>query len=433
MKFAPNSKQTFAIWCVLSLALALALIFLLQPKDQAIALRTLSLGVFTSLLALPIGILLAWVASGRGFIAALLRTFCIVGVLLPVFVHVTAWDAAFGKLGLLTSTFGDVLKPVVSRWPAAVWIHAMISAPQVAVLFLVAFNSPSETWQDALRLEVGPAVANMRILQWRFLPVMIAATLWTMICCSREIGVTDIYQIGTLAEQVYLGYSLGQLNAIGTAWTPKQLADAQNLGTGITLLVVAWLAASAMLAFFSMSRSVERSESQRPASPNNSSTLANVIGLVLLLVVVAVPIANLIGRVGFSVVRIDGQPTATWDGGSAIEAIGGVLTNFRGEFSWSFLIATAAAFIVVAIVLPTVWFARKSLMGKLLLAIVFALLAAVPGPSLGLFVGWLFNLSDISLVRYLYDRTIAAPVIANMLFCLPLAIPIFWGSPAGVS
>lgn len=432
MKFASNSKQTFAIWCVVSLALAAALL-LLQPKDQAIAFRTLLLGGLTSLIALPIGILLAWVATGRGFIAASVRTFCVVGVLLPVFVHVTAWDAAFGKLGLLTSTFGDVLKPVVSRWPAAVWIHAMISAPQVAVLFLVAFNSPSENWQDALRLDVGPAAANLRILQWRFLPVVIGATLWTMICCSREIAVTDIYQIGTLAEQVYLGYSLGQLNAIGTAWTPQQLADAQNLGTGITLLVVAWLAASAMFAFFSISRSVERSESQRPTSPEKNSALANVVGVLLLLVVVVVPIANLIGRVGFSVVRIDGQPTATWDAASGLTAISGVLTNFRNEFSWSFLIAITAALAVVLIVLPVVWFSRRSLTGKILLALVFAVLAAIPGPSLGLLVGWLFNQSDSSMVRFLYDRTIAAPVIANILFCLPLAIPIFWFLSSQVS
>ena len=426
MKPSLSQKYSFPIWLLVSGFLLAALIFLLDSNDRAIAWRTISLGALTSLVALPIGIMLAYVSNGRGFIAAVVRTFCIVGVLMPVFAHVTAWDAAFGKLGLLTNTFGDVLKPIVSRWPAAVWIHSMIAAPQVAILFLVAMRSGSEAWEDAIRLEVSSVAANLRILLWRFGPVAIAAVLWTMIGCAREIGVTDIYQIGTLAEQVYLGYSLGQLNAIGTAWTAEQLAAAQNLGIGITLLIVAWLAASAMFAFFSMSRSVRRSESRRPAREISNSKFVNLIGVVLLLIVVAVPIANLIGRVGFSVVRIDGEPVATWSATAGVEAISGVFRNFGDEFTWSFLIATVAATIVCAIVMPLVWATRKSLSGKLFLGLVFGVLAAAPGPSIGLMVAKLFNSIELSFVQFLFDRTIAAPVVASILFCLPLAIPVFW-------
>ena len=426
MKLVSNQQQIFLIWCLVSIGLVLVLMNFLEPNDRAIAWRTVALGAMTSLIAIPIGVSLAWVANGRGFIAALLRTFCIVGVLLPVFAQVSAWDAAFGKLGLLTNTFGDVLKPLVSRWPAAVWVHSMVAAPQVAVLFLVAMRSGSEAWEDALRLEASSTAANLRILLWRFLPVAIAAALWTMISCAREIAVTDIYQIGTLSEQVYLGYSLGQLNAIGTAWTADQLAAAQNLGVGITLLIVAWLAASAMFAFFSMARSVERSESRRPARQVSSGKLANIVGVILLLIVVAVPLANLIGRVGFCVTRVDGDPVATWKAVSALEAITGVFQNFRDEFTWSFLISIVASTIVCVIAMPLAWSARKSLSGKVILGLVFGILAAAPGPSIGLTVAKLFNSIDIKLVQYLYDRTIAAPVIANVLFCLPLAIPIFY-------
>ena len=426
MKLASNQKQTFAIWCLVSIGLLVALILFLDANDRAIAWRTISLGALTSLIAIPIGVMLAHVANGRGFIAALVRTFCVVGVLLPVFAHVTAWDAAFGKLGLLTNTFGDVLKPIVSRWPAAVWIHSMVAVPQVAILFLVALRSGSEAWEDALRLEASSTAASWRILLWRFLPVAVAAMLWTMITCAREIAVTDIYQIGTLSEQVYLGYSLGQLNAIGTAWTAEQLAAAQNLGVGVTLLVVAWLAASAMFAFFSMSRSVERSESRRPARDVSHGKVAKLIGVGLLFVVVVVPLANLIGRVGFAVQRIDGQPVATWNGSSAVQAISGVCQNFRDEFTWSFLIAIVAATIVCGIAMPLVWAGRKSFVGKVLIGLTFGVLAAAPGPSIGLMIAKLFNAVEVPFVQFLYDRTITAPVIANVLFCLPLAIPVFW-------
>lgn len=426
MKLAPNQNLVFAIWCLVSIGLLAALVFLLDGNDRAICWRTVSLGVLTSLIAIPIGVSLAWVASGRGVVAAIVRTFCIVGVLLPVFVQVSAWDAAFGKLGLLTNMMGDVLKPIVSRWSAAVWIHSMIAAPQVAVLFLVAIRSGSQRWEDALRLETSAAGANVRILLWRFAPVGVAAMLWTMISCAREIGVTDIYQIGTLSEQVYLGYSLGQLNAIGTAWTAEELLAAQNLGIGVTLVVVAWLAASAMFAFFAMSATVQQSESQRPARRSELSSFAKAIGIVLLLVVIVVPLTNLIGRVGFAVTRVDGEPVATWNAASAIEAINGVFANFRDEFVWSLLIAIAAATIVSAIAMTLVWLSRGSLLGKLWLGLSFGILAAVPGPSIGLLVGQLFNVTDVPFLQYLYDRTIAAPVMANVLFCLPVAIPIFW-------
>lgn len=426
MNIVPNQKQTFAIWCLVSCGLLAALLFLLDANDRAIAWRTICLGALAALIAIPVGTMLAYVSNGRGFVASLVRTFCIVGVLLPVFVHVTAWDAAFGKLGLLTNTFGDVLKPLVSRWPAAVWIHSMIAAPQVAILFLVAMRSGSEAWEDSIRLELPAAAANVRILVWRFLPVAVAAALWTMICCAREIGVTDIYQIGTLSEQVYLGYSLGQLNAIGTAWTADQLAAAQNLGIGVTLLVVAGLAASAMFVFISISRSIEQSESRRPVRDVTNGRIANVIGLILLVIVVVVPLVNLFGRVGFSVVRIDGQPVATWSAVSAMEAVSGVFQNFRDEFTWSFLIAIVAATAVCGIAMPLVWIGRKSMLGKLFVGLVFGVLSALPGPSIGLMVAKLFNATELPFFQYLYDRTIAAPVVANVLFCLPLAIPVFW-------
>jgi iron(III) transport system permease protein len=70
--------------------------------------------------------------------------------------------------------------------------------------------------------------------------------------------------------------------------------------------------------------------------------------------------------------------------------------------------------------------ARRSFAGKAILGLVFGILAAAPGPSIGLIVAQVFNATDIPVFQFLYDRTIAAPVVANVLFCLPLAIPVFW-------
>lgn len=427
-----HQKILAVAWCCLSVVLVASLFLFLDAKDRAIAWRTLSLGGLVSLVAIPLAVTLAWTANGRGLTAAMTRGFLIVGVLTPVFAHVTAWDAAFGKLGWLTHSFGQVLTPIVARWPAAIWIQAMILTPQIAIVFLIAIRSGSRQWEDALRLETSRFGAAIRIGVWRFLPVVTAAVLWVMISCAREIGVTDIYQIGTLAEQVYLGYSLGQLNAIGAAWTPQQIFDAQHLGTAITMLLVGWLAGSGIWLFFSSvqrQQQTDLSQSHRPAQVqrNHQNWIGKrIVSILMLLLVVVVPVANLIGRVGFSVVRVDGEPVATWQLSAAVDALMNIVTNFQAEFCWSLLIASVAATLISMVALPAVWFCRRSNLGLFFMAVLFGGLAACPGPSIGLTIGKLFSLLPIRFVEYLYDRTIAAPVIANTVFCFPLALLLFF-------
>ena len=421
-----TQKFVFLAWILLSTGLLLWLALTLDSGDRAIAMRTLWLGLGAASIAVPGGAILALHACCRGKIAFLASAFCLVAVLVPVFAHVTAWDAAFGKLGLLTNLLGDVLKPIVSRWPAAIWIHSMIALPQVAILFMVAIRSGRQHWEDAVRLELSRKDSAIRIILWKYLPVGIAATLWTMISCAREIGVTDIYQIGTLSEQIYLGYSLGQLNAIGAAWTPEELAAAQDLGTSITLVIFALLSSAAIYLFFSTVQKVELSDSQIAHQPRRASAALKVVGLSLLFFVAFVPIANLFGRVGFCIVSDDGQPVAAWRYSSAIDAIGGVFLNFRDEFIWSFLIALVSATLVSALSVLAAWKCRRSRVGKLMLGIGFGLCVAMPGPSIGLAVGKVFQVLDYEVMRYLFDRTIAAPVIANAFFCLPISIPVFY-------
>ena len=238
----------FVLWCLISV-IVVAAATQLQKSDFDIVVRTITLGAAAALIAVPLGAFLAWTASKRGFVPLLARVFCLIGVLLPVFVQVSAWDAAFGKLGWMTTAAGETLKPIIGRWPSAIWIHAMIATPQTAVLFLAAIRTGRLSWQDALALDQPKFAAAVRAGWWRFSPFAFAAVLWTIVSAAREIGVTDIYQIGTLAEQVYLGYSLGQLGSIGTVWTPEQIAAAERLGVTVSLLIVAWMAGTATIAF----------------------------------------------------------------------------------------------------------------------------------------------------------------------------------------
>jgi iron(III) transport system permease protein len=71
------------------------------------------------------------------------------------------------------------------------------------------------------------------------------------------------------------------------------------------------------------------------------------------------------------------------------------------------------------------WTRRRPLAsGTAWLATIFGI--AVPGPVIGLSMIWLLN-RDVPPLPFLYDRTLAAPILATLVRVLPLAfIPCWW-------
>ena len=219
-----------------------------SAAEQKIAAQTLGLGLAAAGLALPIGGLIAWISRGKNLISRVLFLANLCLVVTPIFIQVSAWDAAFGRLGWLTSTEGP------SPHPAGVGLasrrldsrHRGSPASRVDL-----FTRPHDRLQDLRRTsftrhqQVG---CFWHITSRRWLPLIVLATLWTLIVCAREIAVTDLYQIGTLAEQIYLGYSLGafqfdcrQLDRRTTGWTQTIQRVADNRPDR-------WLAANRLLA-----------------------------------------------------------------------------------------------------------------------------------------------------------------------------------------
>ena len=123
--------------------------------DRAVFLRTVMLGVCASLIAVPLGGLIAWVCSADGFISRMLLIASLALLLVPMFIHVSGWDAAFGKLGWLTSSQGQVLVPLVSGWTAASWIHGLAAAPQVALILLIGLRTGNRSYEEHALLETS--------------------------------------------------------------------------------------------------------------------------------------------------------------------------------------------------------------------------------------------------------------------------------------
>ena len=402
-------------------------------QDRAIAARTIGLGLAAAAIAIPLGGCLSWICLGPGWLARPTLLITLMLLTIPVFLHVSTWDAAFGRLGWLTSTEGQVLIPLVSGWQAAAWIHGVAAAPQVAILLLIGLSNRRQPLEEQTLLDTNWIGVFWYVTLRRLWPLILLSTLWTLIVCSREIAATDLYQVGTLAEQIYLGYSLGQINAIGGNWSAEQLAEAARLNGYLTLAIVLWLAASAGLLFVWLTDPETDSEHRRPTSSpiqNSVSKRVNrfqaILALALLLILVVVPLGNLVARCCYFVRPLDGVPVGSFAFSQLILVLQRACFGYSKEFSWSVLIGLSASVVIFCLAAGLAWLARISRGWQMFFVLTLALSCTIPGPMIGSSINTLFSQWDWPPIRWLYNRTIFAPVLANICFCWPLAPLVVW-------
>lgn len=420
------NKYLLVIWLFATVGLLLFIGQSTTLSDHTVASRTLLLGLGAAAIAVPLGGLLAWVCLGRGLICQPVLLATIALIFVPVFLHVSTWDAAFGRLGWLTSEEGQVLVPLVSGWRAAIWIHGIAATPQIAVLFLLGLTTGKRVFEEQALLDTSRVGVFWAVTIKRLLPLILLAVLWTMIVCAREIAVTDLYQIGTLAEQIYLGFSLGQINAPAGNWTPDQLVDADNLKAGVTVAIICWFAITAGFVFMHLCNLEWESNQQEPLQRRNAGFARQIIAALLLVVLVAIPIGNLVIRCCYFVRPVNGMPTTGYSFSQLLETLDRASHDYTSEFTWTFLIAAASASSILVCALLLSWLARKSIGWQLFFVLTLAISCAVPGPLMGSLIADLFSKTDQPFFTWLYDRTIVAPVMANTWFCWPLAPLIIW-------
>jgi ABC-type Fe3+ transport system permease subunit len=413
-----------AVWLIVSIGF-LALLSLVSTSDRAVAWRTITLGLSASVIALPIGGLIAWVCRGEGRVPRTLLVSTIALLMVPMFIQVSGWDAAFGKLGWLTSTKGQILVPLVSGWTAASWIHGIAAAPQIALILLIGLSVSRREYEEQALLDTSAAGVFWNVTLRRLWPLLILSIAWIVISCAREIAVTDLYQIGTLAEQIYLGYSLG-INSIAGTWTADQLADAGSLGVLLTISLVAWMSVTAFCFFIGLTHLEYQSDGWKPRPLAAEGIPRTVIGLMLLLVMVAVPIGNVVLRACFYVRPVDGVPTQGYSIQQLTHSIRRSAFDYREEFDWSFLIAVTSATLILLLALIFATAARRSRFAQVVFVITLAITCALPGPYIGTLIASSFSNLSNPTVHWAYNYTIAAPVLANLIFCWPVGALLVW-------
>jgi iron(III) transport system permease protein len=421
-------------WYLASL-LFLGLALIVNPYDRSVAWNTISLGMASSVVSIPLGLALAWVSYGnrpfnRGMLACTVMLLAV-----PVFLHVSTWDAAFGRLGWIKSSDTLTLQPFISGWPAASWIHGVAATPQVAVIFLIGLLSSRQTIEEQALLDAPRWRVFWHIRVRPMAALFLLAGLWTIVSATREIAASDLYQVGTLAEQIYLGYSLGQFNAIVGGWSNEDLAAAANLNYSLAMIVLFWIAATSAMLIFRLIGQENESEVRVSLNPmqrrdvlESPSSLRNkkILASALLILLVVGPVCNLLIRASISVDSVDGQPVS----GYSLEQLGKVLHrsvwNYQREFKWTLLIGFTSSISILAMATPMVWKAPRSATCQFLLCASWVVSCTLPGPMTGTLIGSLFHIFDGPGIEYLFNRTIFAPVLATIVFCWPFPPLIIW-------
>ena len=429
-----RSRKYLIAFAILAIGISLALFSTAASHERTIAVRTLLLGLTSSAIALPLAGLCVWTIRGRAIAGRFLLWACICLAVLPPYLLVGCWDAAFGKLGWLTSTESSVLVPLVSGWYAAIWVHALGLTPQFVLLILFGQGN-RRTWEEQATLEATSWQVFWHVTLQRMLPIAILCVAWGIVVCSREIGVTDLYQIGTLAEQIYLGYSLGQFNGIAGNWSPEQLAAAGNLSYKVSICMGVGLAGLATIAagiFNEQIRENQLAHNIKDSRPNKHEIKTSIAAIVLLLLLVGVPILNVFLRVGLAVEDTPMGISQVWRLENVTNALLRTATDHKFAFFWSAMIGFSSATVLVIVAGAGCWLARSKWIFAAVMIIVWATLCGCSGPAIGAWIADALAGTTLPVVVWLYDQTIFPAVVANVLFVWPVAVIGLWAIAAQI-
>ncbi len=396
------------------LALSFGLLLVCDPRQWLLLRNTLLLSSGACVIALPVGTALAFLLvrtdlPGRSAASLVLG----VMLLVPLYLQATAWDAGFGQLGWYSVTSDAVSSPLLRGWQAAIWIHGLASIPWVALLVGAGLRLVESELEEQALLDGSALRVCLYVTLPRVTAAIGVAALWVLLSTAAEMTVTDLYRIRTYAEELYTGFALGDdWGAAGLTVLPGMLAQG-------ALVLLAGLVISSVARPL---QSAERPASTFPLRFYRGPALGLV--LVLLALTVGVPLGNLLVKAGTVVEQVGALRWRHWSVVRLTEVLGRGITDYGQEFRWTLVISGQAATIAVAAGAGLAWLARRGGTRAWPAMLTAACGLAVPGPLVGLGVIWLLDREQPVAFAWLYDRTVAAPVLAIMVRVLPLAILI---------
>ena len=421
----PNHRTLVLFGCGSLAAVLLAFLLSTYASDSRVwtlVRNSLLLAAATCVISLPIGTLLALLITrtdlpGRRAFAVLIGSL----LLVPLYLQAAAWDAGFGQLGWFSLSRGQLAEPLLDGWRAAIWIHSMASVPWVVAIVGVGLRLGKAELEEEALLDGSACEVFWRVTFKRIMACVFVAAMWILISTAGEMTITDMYQVRTYAEELYL--------------TSQFDLDEARGGATAGISAIAFLALIGLLTIAAASPPDDLSSLRPPrVFPLGRWRTVSLIAVTLAVCVfVGVPLINLIYKAGYDVQQVGAERMRSWSAAKTLQTIANTPQRFRSDFLWTAGIGAAAATVTLAIAVPLAWLARGGGLRSLPGLCVAAISMSVPGPVFGLLVIWLFNREGAPWLTWLYDRSILAPTLTMTLRALPLAFLVAWYALRSIS
>lgn len=385
-----------------------------------------TLAVATGVLAIsvPVAFLLAVLLARTNVFGARWAWLAMLSQLVvPLYATVGAWSAGFGSQGWwpLSQTL-----VVHSDWasPAAViFVHAVAAIPSCLLILMLGLVWSRRSQDELALLDGGMPNLVRRVLLPEMRGWLAAAALWAAVPVMTEMIVTNLYQVPTLAEQVYLDISLG---------TASGMTYAVSVGLCmLPLLVLAWLLRRQLPSLSSLANHM--AQHRPPRLPLGAWRVPlSLLVWAIVLGVVAVPLANLWLKAGWeSALRSDGTLEHRWTWHRLGLTLVETSTLFTAEFQWTAVLALASATTATVMAGLLRWRAR-SRWAKRAIDFLCVVLIAMPGPLVASLISRLFLSGTVPGLAWAYDHSLAAPILAQQSRLFPLAWLLVGGILASI-
>ncbi|MGN6134188.1 MAG: hypothetical protein ACTHOU_06775 [Aureliella sp.] len=375
--------------------------------------NTLAVAVGVLVTAVPIAFLLAVLiartdALGRRWAWLLLCSQLVV----PLYAIVGAWSAGFGTQGWWPLSQSFVVRYPWASMAAVIFIHAVAALPSAVLILMIGLGWTRRSQEELALLEGGKRNLMRRVLLPEMSVWLAAASLWAIVPVLTEMVVTNLYQVPTLPEQIYLDISLGSETGLTIA--------VSFAGCMLPLLVLLVVLRQHLPSLASLRTQLAQHPPPRLPLGRWRGPLSALMWLVVLGVVV-VPLVNLWIKAGWeSFLAVDGVLEHRWTWRRLGQTLLETCTLFTAEFQWTaaLTLLSSSAAIGTAVLLRssgrTAW-ARRAI------NVICMGLIAMPGPLVATLVSRLFLSRLVPPLNWLYDHTLVAPALAQQTRLLPLA------------
>ena len=331
---------------------------------------------------------------------------------LPLYVFAGSWNAGFGYQGWWPLAQVFALKFEAAAFFAVIFIHAAAAIPWVALIVSCGLIWAPRSLEESALSERGNRGLLWRVLLPSLRPWLALSCFWVCVPILTEMVVTNLYQVPTVAERVYLDASRGTVSPF-------------TYPVAVLLCMFPVIAAALVIGrrLPPWSEVIARASQHAPRMLllGKWRVAATCVCWFLSTLLIGLPFLNLLIKAGWQpYTDASGMSRYGWTIARLVETARESITLFLPEFYWTAVLAAASATTALMIATLCAWL-TKSGWRRHAISLLMLLMMGTPGALVGVICIYVFNRSEPAFLGQLYDRTLLVPILAQQFRLLPLA------------